>query len=126
MANITTQNLNQRFGAWLKREIEKAGYNQSEVAHHIGITPVQMSRIITGVSGTRIETVEAICKFIGLDKFQAYAMLELTPSPPTSATGEDDVILLFHLRKGETVPVQITDAEILAATRKALRDKLSS
>lgn len=120
--NTDRDTARQVFGEWLKRQIAVSGYSQSEVAEKVGIDRVQLSRIVTGQSGTKKETIEKICELIGADKYMAFRKLKLVPE----SEHDEDIFLVFHLKKGERVPVQITDPEVLEATRKAIVEQLKT
>lgn len=56
-----------RFGRWLKREREDAGLTQDEVCGKTTLTQVHLSRIETGESGTKPETIYRLADAIGFD-----------------------------------------------------------
>src|SRR5688572_6454786 len=55
-----TEQAENDFGRWLKALIESIPFSQAQVAKEAGITDVQLSRIVTGVSGVKRETAENI------------------------------------------------------------------
>lgn len=68
MANALTSHVNNSmandadnaFGRWVKSLIEGIPFSQAQVAKKTGITDVQLSRIVTGVSGVKSDTAENI------------------------------------------------------------------
>lgn len=62
----------QRFGQWYAAQIRDAGITQKEAAERAGIHEVQMSRIVTGASGTKRETIPLLAKAVGIDAAEAY------------------------------------------------------
>lgn len=76
-----------RLGSWLKLQREKARIGKKQVAKKVGISIQQIYRIENGQSGTRRETLDAICDFIGADKYEAYEIADLVRSEARLAAG---------------------------------------
>lgn len=58
--NSMTEVKENAFGRWVKSLIEEIPFSQAQVANKAGITDVQLSRIVTGVSGVKRDTAENI------------------------------------------------------------------
>lgn len=111
------------FGQYLKRERERAGKTQKEIADLAGLHPVHVSRIETGDSGIRTQTLDLLIESLGLNPGEAYSQAgfwptgAIWPSPMESeadfgtATGEAIVMLFRKL----TVPQQRHMLRILTA-----------
>jgi transcriptional regulator with XRE-family HTH domain len=52
----------ENFGEWLKNELNEKGISQKELADLSGITPAQISRIISGTRGIGEQSIIAIAK----------------------------------------------------------------
>lgn len=99
-----------RFGSWLKQERERAGKSQKELARLAGIHPVQISRIETGESGTKIETLDALIVALKLDKEKAYKTAgfipEIISESPTSDDGLADRVTMAIRAFKDLTPAQ--------------------
>src|SRR5262245_11675516 len=72
--NIETEEEKGRrvFGEWLKAQIVESGRLSKEIAGEVGITPVQLSRILRGISGTSKETLLALAKALKLSPNEVF------------------------------------------------------
>lgn len=72
------------FGAWLRGQREQARRSQKEVAALTGLHAVQISRIETGESGTKPETLDLLIRALSLDRAEAYRRAGFWPegAPP--------------------------------------------
>ena len=55
------------FGENLKREIEKRGITQRQLAKDIGVSPVTVTDWTKGRKMPRIGTIDKICQYFGID-----------------------------------------------------------
>lgn len=72
--NRKEENLNPihiEFGAWLREKLDTSGLKYNVVAEAAGIDPVQLSRILSGESGTKPAVVIALAERIGIDPGEA-------------------------------------------------------
>ena len=68
-----------RFGNWLQRKRYQCGRaSQKSFAAELGITPTQLSRIETGVSGISKATLDKAIELLGADPGEAYSLAGLT------------------------------------------------
>jgi transcriptional regulator with XRE-family HTH domain len=97
-ANFSSDQHWREFGLWLKRERERAGLTQREVAGKVKIHPVQLSRIENGDSGTRRETVFALAAAIGFDLREGLrkAGFDLGTMPPSQDHSLNDIGVMFY------------------------------
>lgn len=103
-----TENRWKLFGAWLRRERERTGKSQKEVAAAIGLHAVHLSRIETGESGTKPDTLDLLIGTLGLDRGEAYRQAgfwpEGTKPPATSEADDFDAALATTIAVFRTLP----------------------
>jgi transcriptional regulator with XRE-family HTH domain len=63
--------IRREFGDWIRGKIDKAGLKYTVVAEAVGITPVQLSRILSGDSGTKAVIAVALAERVGADPREA-------------------------------------------------------
>lgn len=119
MSIETAANLDERrklFGEWFQDRRQRSGYpSAKEFAHLIGITPVQLSRIETGVSGISAETLNRAIDLLSLDLLDAYKRAGLLPALKIRTVEEALDVISFFDQQG-----------ISEADRASLRPLLQS
>jgi transcriptional regulator with XRE-family HTH domain len=95
----------ENFGEWLKSELEKRKISQKELADLSGITPAQISRIISGTRGAGEQALVAIARALRIPPelvFQKAGLLPITHSELSSKKRE----LLANLENADDNTVQ--------------------
>lgn len=67
------------FGEWLRDELAQHGISQTELAYKIGVTPAQVSRIISGERSTSNEVLVNIAHILKLPPEQVYRAAGILP-----------------------------------------------
>ncbi len=70
------------FGSWLRDEIQSRGMTQAELAQLSGITPAQISRIISGARGIGESSLQAIAKALRIPPLTVFRKAGLLPDAP--------------------------------------------
>src|SRR5687767_7231595 len=117
--NFMTSNTATSLGIWIKTCLEEVGENQVWLANKIGVTPPQVSRIISGYSVAPPETLGAIADALGKPRIQAYRAAGYIEQVTATERDIEDII-----HEVEKLPRQ-DQAEVLAFIRmkRNLRNK---
>ena len=74
---------------WIRQQIEKSGISQGELAKSIGLTDVQLSKVLTGYRVLQSSEADAIRRYFGLelpeDEIDALTRVELNEKAPPNA-----------------------------------------
>jgi len=70
------------FPEWLLAELEKRNMTQAELARKSGVTPPQISRILSGTRGTEGKTLSALAHALKLPPEEVYRAAGLLPPEP--------------------------------------------
>ena len=70
------------FPEWLLAELEKRSMTQAELARKSGVTPPQISRILSGTRGTEGKTLSAFAHALKLPPEEVYRAAGLLPPEP--------------------------------------------
>lgn len=68
------------FGDWLRNELETQRISQTELAYQIGVTPAQVSRIISGERATTTETLTSIAHILKISPITIFRHAGLLPN----------------------------------------------
>jgi transcriptional regulator with XRE-family HTH domain len=69
-----------KFGEWLRNELENKKISQTELAYQIGVTPAQVSRIISGERSTTNDTLTAIAHALKISPITLFRQAGLLPN----------------------------------------------
>lgn len=76
------------FGLWIRSLRVLAGYEQDQAADRAGLSRVQWSRIETGATGTKRETLDRIARAIHADPSEAYRRAGYQPPQQSESSGQ--------------------------------------
>jgi transcriptional regulator with XRE-family HTH domain len=119
------------FAKWLKSQMDEKEFRFAvDLARISGVSAQAISGMLAPRPSPntnkyqvpRRDTLIKIARALGADKDEALKAAGYLPI----IEDDSEIVLLFHLPRGTRTPVQITDPEILAATRKAIADKLKT
>jgi len=115
--------MNWILGKWTRENREQRRWSQDILAEKVGVTKSYISKIENSTDYMEV-TREVLDKLAGAFVLSACDGYEgacfIRPNEDT------DIVMLWHLPRGTRTPVQITDPEVLAATRKAIAEKLKT
>lgn len=81
------------FGEWLRKRIDEKGMTISAVARMSGYSREHLYKLMAGDSGTKIETVDALAKAIGISSKEAreawYSSIDESAPPLTEILVKD-------------------------------------
>lgn len=111
------------FGEWLRKSIEEKGMTISAVARMSGFSREHLYKIMSGDSGTKIETVDALAKAIGISSKEAreawyssmYAsapVLDEKVIEPGYKVVGTDITSTYREQKGGVVKEEMLSADI--------------
>jgi transcriptional regulator with XRE-family HTH domain len=94
----------QTFGEWIKMILQEEKITQKELADRIGMTPAQISRIISGDRGTELHVIEKIARVIHRPPEEVYKRAAglLPPKSKTDETEERAQYIIGTYRHPET------------------------
>lgn len=95
------------FGLWLQEELIKRGMTQMQLSIKSGVTPAQISRIISGTRGAGEKTLSAIAQGLNIAPetiFRAAGFLP--PKKKTSMDVEGIIFLLEQLPPSERQEIE--------------------
>lgn len=84
-----------KFGDWLKSELESKKISQTELAYQIGVTPAQVSRIISGDRATTNDTLTAIAHALKVSPIKIFRKAGLLPDANGADVKLDDWAFLL-------------------------------
>ena len=88
------------FNEWLMHELERRGWNNSELARRAGVVPSTISMIISGQKEPGDKTLRGIARAFNLPPANVFRMAGLLPTRPMG--GEDvDELLFYYFRMSE-------------------------
>lgn len=90
------------FGNWLRDQIDRSGFTQSQVSKRIGISRTHLSRILAGDTGIRFETAISIADALSLSSDE-------TLHRAGFSSGEFDVSLPVELIQFLKLPPEARD-----------------
>jgi transcriptional regulator with XRE-family HTH domain len=80
------------FGEWLRKELDRRKISQKELADLSGITPAQISRVISGTRGPGTDLIQSIARALNLPPEEVYRAAGLLP-PTTNPSPLDRLII---------------------------------
>jgi transcriptional regulator with XRE-family HTH domain len=80
------------FGLWLSQEIERRGWNRSEVARRGGISPSMLDKIINEFAKPGPKTCLALAKAFEMDETEVFRMAGIFPSHPRRVVRERKIV----------------------------------
>jgi transcriptional regulator with XRE-family HTH domain len=87
------------FPDWLRQQLDQRGWDQIELAYRSGVTPGQVSRILSGTRHAGPETCIALARALNLPReevFQARGWLLAAPEQQFSPEMDPRVVQLAH------------------------------
>jgi transcriptional regulator with XRE-family HTH domain len=85
------------FGEWLKEELDRQKISQTSLAFQVGVTPAQISRIISGDRASTTDTLAAIAHALKISPVTILRKAGLLPEGNENVSFDDWAFLLGQL-----------------------------
>lgn len=110
--------LMETFGDWLKHEIELRNMTQRELAVRSGITPAQISRVISGTRGVGEESLLAISRALRLPPETVFRAAGFLPPKSTHNEKLDEALHILSMLEGDDLEEVIQIAKLKLDRKK--------
>lgn len=108
------------FGEWLRKELNHRKISQRELADRSGITPAQISRVISGTRGPGPELIQSIAYALNLPPEEVYRAAGLLPEHPKSNPSVEEIL---HIAR-QLPQADIEDLIALARTKLERHERI--
>lgn len=72
------------FADWLRNQLEQRGWTQSELSRRSGVSPAQITRVLSGERGLGEKSISALAKALNLPVETVFRAAGLLPPPPSN------------------------------------------
>jgi transcriptional regulator with XRE-family HTH domain len=97
--------MEKEFGVWLQEEILRRGLTQTQFSQVSGVTPSQISRIISGSRGVGEKTLQAIASGLNLPTEDVFRAAGFLPAQKESDPFEEQLRELISRLPKEKIPI---------------------